>query len=126
MKARKAIEFMANSLKPAARLAVEFGWTEDQFSDVARYLFGLARSEEFRRRSHEFLMGDDPRYAPVGPGWSAECPVCGRTAIHPTRLNTMSMTVRCAGCDSSLGMNALGLGVSVVHTEVPEEEWKSQ
>lgn len=124
MRTKKAVELVANSLKPVAYLAAEFRWTEDQFADVARFLFRNARDEEFRRRSHEFLTrGDEPRYARPGPGWLATCPVCERTAIYPTRVNTMSMTVYCRGCDSSLGVNALSLGVSVVYTEVPEENW---
>lgn len=51
------------------------------------------------------------------------CPVCGMDSIRPVDPRFISFTVRCNGCDSSIGACALGGSVSVVYTEVPVEEW---
>ena len=54
-----------------------------------------------------------------------KCPACGLKTIQAMG-RIFSMTVRCSGCDSSLGVSRGSDTVSVVYTEVPVEVWKDQ
>ena len=52
-----------------------------------------------------------------------ECPVCGNRCCTETKEQYISCTVRCTKCDSSIGLSFITGTLSVVYSEVPEEDW---
>jgi len=53
-----------------------------------------------------------------------ECPVCGNKCVTEAAERYISCTVRCMKCDSSIGLSFITGSLSVVYSEVPEEEWE--
>jgi hypothetical protein len=52
-----------------------------------------------------------------------KCPVCGNHLKSTSPLTTISCTIRCKQCDSSIGLSVDSEHPSVVYTEVPEYKW---
>jgi hypothetical protein len=43
--------------------------------------------------------------------------------VTSLKHNTISCTVRCTKCDSSIGLSIFSNNLSVVYSDVPEEKW---